>query len=496
MQDNQSIDNGTQIPVASPVSEGGGKKRNILPVIAVVIVAIVVIFIFASYKGYVPFIHISSSSNPYYNVANIKQLGSVVTGLSNTSGPFNLSYSLLLNLGARAGSSSFSFSLPINGHIAHYSPYTRAVVGINLLALIKSISALNTGVNLSSFPSFLDQINITAISNKTGGDICVPFGFLAKAGNQSASSIGFMLNDSSAQNSSLFCIGSTAKNAAENLSYLSSLLNINGSAINSSSAVNLSQSKYLTVKFVKDVSYNGNSCSLVDINTTSAFESKQNASMSFDFCFSNSYGVPLYGGFILNLSKESSQLSALLTAMNISKGANLSNIVFSAKLQSSFNPAPLQNAVSLMPAGSYTMNLSQLTSLINLARQNSGSGQGVTASSNGFSPFTVTAAICNSTQTTVAFSVGGLPYNATSATLDNMTLFSPSGFTGGSFPVTDTKFSTSTVTPGSSFTAVFPATCSTPGAQFIASGELDYNVTTVAGTVDFYATGTIAGTSS
>ena len=120
----------------------------------------------------------------------------------------------------------------------------------------------------------------------------------------------------------------------------------------------------------------------------------------------------------------------------------------------------------------------------------------VTLASSGFSPFTVTAAICNSTQTTVAFTVGGLPLGATSAALDNMTLSSPSGFTGGSFPVTDTRFNASTITSGSSFIAVFPSTCSTSGVQFSASGKLNYNLTTSTVTTPFSAIGIVAGTSS
>ena len=129
----------------------------------------------------------------------------------------------------------------------------------------------------------------------------------------------------------------------------------------------------------------------------------------------------------------------------------------------------------------------------------------VTASSSGFSPFAASAAICSGTQTTVAFSVGGLPDGATSAKLLNLTLSSPSGFTTfASAGVTITapssstgKFSATTVASGSSFTVLSNTTsCSTSGVPFTASGVLYYQVTTPAGATTFAATGTVAGTSS
>ena len=120
----------------------------------------------------------------------------------------------------------------------------------------------------------------------------------------------------------------------------------------------------------------------------------------------------------------------------------------------------------------------------------------VTASSSGFSPFAASAAICNSTATYVSFSVGGLPDGATAANLVNLTLTSPSGFTGGTFPVHEIFPSSTIVSSGSSFKASVAATCTTSGVPFTASGVLYYNVTTAAGTATFAATGTIAGTSS
>ncbi|MCL4376009.1 hypothetical protein M1558_00765, partial [Candidatus Parvarchaeota archaeon] len=104
----------------------------------------------------------------------------------------------------------------------------------------------------------------------------------------------------------------------------------------------------------------------------------------------------------------------------------------------------------------------------------------VTASSSGFSPFAVSAAICNSTKTVISLSVGGLPDGATAATLQSMTLSSPSGFTSNNFPVSDTSFSTVTVSSGSSFTVLFAASCSSAGVPFTASGSLNYSVTTAA----------------
>jgi hypothetical protein len=119
----------------------------------------------------------------------------------------------------------------------------------------------------------------------------------------------------------------------------------------------------------------------------------------------------------------------------------------------------------------------------------------VTASSSGFSPFTVGAALCNSTQTTVSFTTGGLPDSATSANLINMTLSSLTGFSSSN-QVIDTSFSTVNVASGTNFIVVFDAACSNSGVPFTASGTLYYKVTTSAGPATFTATGTVAGTSS
>ena len=120
----------------------------------------------------------------------------------------------------------------------------------------------------------------------------------------------------------------------------------------------------------------------------------------------------------------------------------------------------------------------------------------VTASSSGFSPFAVSAAVCNSGGLKVAFSVGGLPNGATSVSLKELYLSSATGTSTGSTTTTD--FSASTVSSGSSFTVTTPSTfnCTTSGIPFTASGSLEYTYTTSAGPVTTNATGTIAGTSS
>ena len=128
----------------------------------------------------------------------------------------------------------------------------------------------------------------------------------------------------------------------------------------------------------------------------------------------------------------------------------------------------------------------------------------VTASSSGFSPFAASAAICSSSGLKVSFTVGGLPDGATSATLDNITLSSPSGFNPAStFPAhvlsgTAPFTAGNSVASGSAFTVTFPASinCTSSGTPFTASGALVYSVTTPAGAAVFTATGTIAGTSS
>jgi len=131
----------------------------------------------------------------------------------------------------------------------------------------------------------------------------------------------------------------------------------------------------------------------------------------------------------------------------------------------------------------------------------------VTASSSGFSPFAVSAAVCSGSTLTVAFTTGGLPNGATSAHINDMTLSSPVGLgTTTSMtlslaigPGTHTSYTatnTYTVTPGSSFTETFSGVTCTSGVGFSASGNLSYSVTTAAGAATYYATGTVAGTGS
>ncbi len=121
----------------------------------------------------------------------------------------------------------------------------------------------------------------------------------------------------------------------------------------------------------------------------------------------------------------------------------------------------------------------------------------VTASSSGFSPFAVSAAVCSNSGLVVAFTTGGLPNGATSVSLKELYLSSATGMSGSS--ATTTGFSALSVASGSSFTATVAAAslnCTTSGIPFTASGALEYKYTTAAGPVTTNATGTIAGTSS
>ncbi|MCL4376703.1 hypothetical protein M1558_04415 [Candidatus Parvarchaeota archaeon] len=469
------------------IPNNGSKKHKFAAIAAAIVLAVFLIFIFASYEGYVPFLKLSSSSTPYYSVANVQQLSSTVSKLQNSSGPFNLSYSLLLSLSATAGSSVFSFNLPINGYIAHYSPYTKETADIDLGALVKDIASLSSSINVSSFPKFLDDVNLTLLSNISYGTLCIPFSMIASAQNISLSAVGSSVNDSNINENSLLCVSLKTSNLT---SSISSILSNNSANIS-----NLSQfNNYIQVKYLKGESYNGNTCSLLDINTTPAFESKYNASMGFSFCFSNTYGVPLYGNFILNLTRDSSKIISLLNSSENAGGApNFSNIILSASLKSAFNPAPASiSGLSSLPAGSYTLNESMLLGMIE-----SLSTPTITASSSGFSPFAIGSAVCNSTGTYLAGIVGGLPFGANNATFDNFTISSPAGFdSNDNFPMNGI-ISPTVVTPGSTFSVNFPeAKCSTAGAPFVAEGKIFYNLTSSFGTNAFSATGTIAGTSS
>ncbi len=482
------MDEPTSIQIGS-ISGKGVRRHNFALIATVIVLVAFLIFIFASYEGYVPFLKLSSSSNPYYSVANIQQLSSTVSKLSNSSSPFNLSYSLSLSLSATAGASAFSFNLPVNGYIAHYKPYTKETADLNIGALVKDISSLSSSINLSSFPKFLDTVNLTLLSNISYGTLCIPFSMIASAENTSLSLAGSAVNDSNVNNNSLLCVSLKTSNLT-NSSIISGILSNQSANISNLSKFN----NYVQVKYLKGESYNGNPCSLLDINTTSAFESKYNASMGFSFCFSNVYGMPLYGNFVLNLTKESSAIMNFLNSSgNAASMPNFSNIILSASLKSAFNPAPTSSSgLSSLPAGSYTLNESTLLKMLGFL-----STPSVTVSTSGFSPFAIGSTVCNSTGTYLVGIVGGLPFGASNVTFDNFTIYSPSGFSpSDNFPINGT-ISPKVVTSGSTFNVNFPeAKCSTAGQSFAADGELSYNVVTSSGMGTFTATGTIAGISS
>ena len=346
----------------------GSNKHKYVAIIAIIVLAVFLVFIFASYEGYVPFLKISTTSNPYYSVSNFNQLASVSAKLSNTSGPFNMSYSMLISLNAAAGPASFSFNLPINGYISHYSPYTKEAAKIDVLSLLKNIASVDKNANISTFPSGLYYINLTSISNRTYSSLCIPFEMISQMTNQTITAIGASVNDTSINNASLLYLSLKTDNVSKVAGNITSLLGSNLNSINLSK-VNNTISKYLQVKYIKGSSYNGQACSILDINSTAEFQSKYNASIGFSFCFSNNYGIPLDGSLVINLTRDSAAIDKALNA-----SFNISNLVLSAQLKSSFNPAPTSvSSLSVLPKGSYTVNQTLLSQLIAAAELSSGS---------------------------------------------------------------------------------------------------------------------------
>ena len=119
----------------------------------------------------------------------------------------------------------------------------------------------------------------------------------------------------------------------------------------------------------------------------------------------------------------------------------------------------------------------------------------VTAASSGFSPFAASAAVCSSSGTlTVAFSVGGLPNGASSANIKGASYTSGSGISPAAESASTTFPLTAAV--GSSFNVTFSGVTCNSGVAFSASGTLNYSVSSAAGTANYVATGTIAGTGS
>ncbi len=118
----------------------------------------------------------------------------------------------------------------------------------------------------------------------------------------------------------------------------------------------------------------------------------------------------------------------------------------------------------------------------------------VTTSSSGFSPFTVSAALCNSSGTWVSFVVGGYPNGAQSATSVTLTLTATSGASGSG---TATAIGSPTYTSGTSFKMTAAGvTCATAGGKFSESGSIGYSVTTTLGAQSYTTTGTVAGSAS
>ena len=119
----------------------------------------------------------------------------------------------------------------------------------------------------------------------------------------------------------------------------------------------------------------------------------------------------------------------------------------------------------------------------------------VTATSSGFSPFTPSATICNGNGLVVAFTVGGLPNGASSASIIGASYSSGTGISPSS-ATSAASISPTTVSPGGSFKVNFSGDTCSSGVGFSASGVVTYSVTTAAGTANYNATGTIAGTGS
>ena len=118
----------------------------------------------------------------------------------------------------------------------------------------------------------------------------------------------------------------------------------------------------------------------------------------------------------------------------------------------------------------------------------------VTAASSGFSPFAASAAVCGSSGLTVAFSVGGLPNGASSVRITGGNYTSGSGISSASGTLTAS--SSLPISVGSSFNMTDTSVTCTSGVAFSASGNIDYTVSSAAGTASYVATGTIAGTGS
>ena len=117
----------------------------------------------------------------------------------------------------------------------------------------------------------------------------------------------------------------------------------------------------------------------------------------------------------------------------------------------------------------------------------------VTASSSGFSPFTASAVVCNSSGLEVSFYVNSLPDGANSATIISSSYSSGSGIT----PTSGTLIpSTSIISQGSSFNLVSSTASCKSGAAFSAFGVLTYEISANKLTATYNATGTIAGIGS
>jgi hypothetical protein len=119
----------------------------------------------------------------------------------------------------------------------------------------------------------------------------------------------------------------------------------------------------------------------------------------------------------------------------------------------------------------------------------------VSFTSSGFSPFTVSSAVCSQAGLNLEITAGGLPNNAVSATITKIYFQSNTGTTAKLKEYT--PLSAVTVSAGNSAEIIIPTVaCNSAGTTFSLSSKLQYSYSTAAGNVVINATGVISGKSS
>lgn len=291
--------------------------RNIIIILIILLIIAYVLYHF-NILGFRVLVHnvaakigISSSttySSAFSSVTSTSQASSVVSDYFNSSPGFNLSYYGSVKLDFLAGNASSGvsagFTLPISASIAKSDYLFRASYLANLSSLYAFIRSILPATNTSNSSKKPGLIRGMVLYNGTGVVDCY---------GQSVFNCTYTksYNASSLSNStSEDLLGALGINQSA-ISGLFSQYKVNSSLSGGNSPIQL--------RFLKNVVYSGNTCSLMEIKDTGS--KTANVNLSGQVCFSNYIGLPLFLNAQLSVG---STIPTLTVDFNFSSILNLS----------------------------------------------------------------------------------------------------------------------------------------------------------------------------